>query len=435
LRAIVVIAEWVQARLGSAFEATLMRTTRQTRLSISLFVAALLASVPLAAQQATNSGVTDNEIRIGNIMPYTGPLAAFAAIGRAEAAYFDMVNERGGINGRKIKFVSYDDNSNPRIAVERTRDLVEKENVLFMFGSFGTPSNLATRAYLNDRKVPQLFVASGDEEWAHPKKFPWTMGWQPTFRAEGRIYANYIQAAYPDRKIAVLWENDQFGRDLFKGLQEGLGDTASMIVADTTFDASDTSVDTQIGLLRDSGAEILVFNGGPALAARAIRGAAGLDWHPLFLLDNASASIASALRPAGLQNAVGVVSTSFLKDASDAAWKEDPPIKDWSAFMDKYYPDGDKEDGYAIFGYAAAETLLQVLSQCGDDLTRENVMRQAASLRNYQGRVVLPGIVINTGPTDFRPIKQLRLVQFDGYAWQPIGDVIESAFASAPGDN
>jgi branched-chain amino acid transport system substrate-binding protein len=435
LRAIVVIAEWVQARLGSAFEATLMQTTRQTRLSISLSVAALLASVPLAAQQATNSGVTDNEIRIGNIMPYTGPLAAFAAIGRAEAAYFDMVNERGGINGRKIKFVSYDDNSNPRIAVERTRDLVEKENVLFMFGSFGTPSNLATRAYLNDRKVPQLFVASGDEEWAHPKKFPWTMGWQPTFRTEGRIYANYIQAAYPDRKIAVLWENDQFGRDLFKGLQEGLGDTASMIVADTTFDASDTSVDTQIGLLRDSGAEILVFNGGPALAARAIRGAAELDWHPLFLLDNASASIASALRPAGLQNAVGVVSTSFLKDASDAAWKEDPPIKDWSAFMDKYYPDGDKEDGYAIFGYAAAETLLQVLSQCGDDLTRENVMRQAASLRNYQSPVVLPGIAINTGPTDFRPIKQLRLVQFDGYAWQPIGDVIESAFASAPGDN
>jgi branched-chain amino acid transport system substrate-binding protein len=435
LRAIVVIAEWVEARLGSAFEATLMQTTRQTRLSISLSVAALLASVPLAAQQATNSGVTDNEIRIGNIMPYTGPLAAFAVIGRAEAAYFDMVNERGGINGRKIKFVSYNDNSNPRIAVERTRDLVEKENVLFMFGSFGTPSNLATRAYLNDRKVPQLFVASGDEEWAHPKKFPWTMGWQPTFRAEGRIYANYIQAAYPDRKIAVLWENDQFGRDLFKGLQEGLGDTASMIVADTTFDASDTSVDTQIGLLRDSGAEILVFNGGPAVAARAIRGAAELDWHPLFLLDNASASIASALRPAGLQNAVGVVSTSFLKDASDAAWKEDPPIKDWSAFMDKYYPDGDKEDGYAIFGYAAAETLLQVLSQCGDDLTRENIMRQAASLRNYQGPVVLPGIAINTGPTDFHPIKQLRLVQFDGYAWQPIGDVIESAFASAPVDN
>jgi branched-chain amino acid transport system substrate-binding protein len=261
------------------------------------------------------------------------------------------------------------------------------------------------------------------------------MGWQPSFRAEGRIYANYIQLAYPDRRIAVLWENDQFGRDLFRGLQEGLGDTASMIVADTTFDASDTSVNAQIELLKDSGAEILVFNGAPAIAARAIRRAAELDWHPLFLLDNASASIASALRPAGIQSAVGVVSTSFLKDAGDAAWKEDSSIKTWSAFMDKYYPDGDKEDNYAIFGYAAAETLFQVLSQCGDDLSRENIMRQAASLKNYQTPVALPGIVINTGPTDFRPIKQLRLVQFDGNGWQPIGDVIENAFASAPNDN
>ena len=412
-----------------------MQAIKPTRLSISLLAVALFALVPLAAQQAPGAGVTDTEIRIGNIMPFTGPLAAFATIGRAEAAYFDMVNERGGINGRKIKFISLDDSSNPRTAVEQTRHLVETENVHLMFGSFGTPSNLATRAYLNDKHVPQLFVASGDEEWAHPKKFPWTMGWQPSFRAEGRIYANYVQLAYPARKIAVLWENDQFGRDLFRGLQEGLGDTAGMIVADTTFDASDTSVNTQIELLKESGAEILVFNGAPAVAARAIRRAAELDWHPVFLLDNASASIASALRPAGIQNAVGVVSTSFLKDAGDAAWKEDSSIKAWSAFMDKYYPDGDKEDDYAIFGYAAAETLFQVLSQCGDDVSRENIMRQAASLKNYQTLVALPGIVINTGPTDFHPIKQLRLVQFDGNGWQPIGDVIESAFASAPNDH
>jgi len=418
-----------------AFEAMSMQARKAIRLSLSLVAAACFASVTLAAQQAADPATTDNEIRIGNIMPYTGPLAAFATIGRAEAAYFDMVNERGGVNGRKIKFISLDDSSSARTALEQTRHLVEQEKVLLMFGSFGTPSNLAARPYLNDRKVPQLFVASGDEQWAHPKKFPWTMGWQPTFRTEGRIYANYIQAAYPDRRIAVLWQNDQFGRDLFRGLQEGLGDTARMIVADTTFDASDNSVDSQIELLKDSGAEILVFNGAPAVAARAIRRAAELGWHPLLLLDNASASIASALRPAGLQNAVGVVSTSFLKDASDAAWKEDPPIKDWSAFMDRYFPDGDKEDNYAIFGYAAAETLLQVLRQCGDDLSRENIMRQAASLKNYQSPVVLPGIAINTGPADFRPIKQMRLVQFDGYAWQPIGDVIESAFASGPGDN
>jgi ABC-type branched-subunit amino acid transport system substrate-binding protein len=303
-----------------------------------------------------------------------------------------------------------------------------------MFGSFGTPSNLATRAYLNENKVPQLFVASGDEEWAHPKKFPWTMGWQPTFRAEGRIYANYIQTAYADRKIAVLWQNDQFGRDLFRGLQEGLGPTANNIVADIAIEA-DMSIDSQVDILKNSGAEVLVLNCAPPISARAIRRAAELDWHPVLLLVNAAASIANALRPAGLENAIGVISTSFLKDAGDSTWKDDPAIKAWSAFMDKYYPDGDKEDAYAMFGYAAAETLLQVLIQSGDDLSRENIMRQAASLKNYKTPIALPGIAINTGPTDFRPIEQMRLVQFDGTAWQPIGDVIESAFAASSGDN
>ena len=412
-----------------------MQTRKQTARSLPLLLAAALISALAGAEPAPAAGVTDTEIRVGNIMPYTGPLAAFATIGKAEAAYFDMINERGGINGRNIKFISVDDSSNPATALEETRDLVEQQDVRFMFGSFGTPSNLAVRAYLNEKKVPQLFVASGDEEWAHPRKFPWTMGWPPTFRAEGRIYANYIQAAYSDRKIAVLWQNDQFGRDLFKGLQEGLGDTASMIVADISFDASDTSINTQLEILKDSGADILVFNGAPAVAAQAIRRAAELDWHPVFVLDNASASIASALRPAGLENAIGVISTSFLKDFGDTTWKQDPAIKAWSAFMDKYFPDGDKDDGYAIFGYAAAETLVQVLTQCGDDLSRENIMRQAASLKNYHSSIILPGIAIDTGPTDFRPIKQLRLVQFDGTAWQPIGDVIESAFANAPGDN
>ena len=391
-------------------------------------------STPAPAQQAPDASATDGEIRIGNIMPYTGPLTAFAAIGRAESAYFDMVNERGGINGRKIRFISRDDSSNPRMAAEETRDLVEKEKVLLMFGSFGTPDNLATRSYLNESKVPQLFVASGDEEWAHPKRFPWTMGWQPTFRAEGRIYANYIQASYSDRKIAVLWQNDQFGRDLFRGLQEGLGATANTIVADIAIEP-DMSIDSQVDILKNSGAEVLVLNCAPPISARAIRRAAEMDWHPVLVLVNAAASIANALRPAGLQNAVGVISTSFLKDADDTTWKEDPAIKGWLAFMDKYYPDGDKEDAYAMFGYAAAETLLQVLIQCGDDLSRENIMRQAASLKNYQSTVMLPGVAINTSPTDFRPIEQMRLVQFDGNAWQPIGDVIESAFVAAPGDN
>jgi branched-chain amino acid transport system substrate-binding protein len=394
----------------------------------SLLAIALLMSAPAAAQQ-------DAEIRIGNIMPYTGPLAAFAAIGRAEAAYFDMINERGGINGRRIRFISVDNSSSPRDAVERTIELVEKEKVLFMFGSFGTPDNLATRQYLNEKKIPQLFIASGDEEWAHPRRFPWTMGWQPAFRTEGRVFANYIQVAYPGRKIAVLWENDQFGRDLYKGLREGLGDTASRIVSDLAFDVSDNSIDSQVEILKDSGAEILVFNGSPAKAARAIRKVAELDWHPVLLLNNAAASIASALRPAGLQNAVGVISSAFLKDAGDSMWKEDSAIKEFSTFMDKYYPDGDKDDGYALYGYAAAETMVQVLTQCGGDLSRENIMKQAASLKDYRASIVLPGIEINTGPRDFRPIKQMRLVQFDGDAWQPIGDVIDSAFTTLPGDN
>jgi branched-chain amino acid transport system substrate-binding protein len=402
-------------------------------LSASFIVVGLLAPMAASAQQGT--APAEAEIRVGNLMPYTGALAAFATIGRSEAAFFDMINARGGVNGRKIKFISVDDSANPREAADRTRELVEQEKVLLMFGSFGTPDNLSTRQYLNDRKIPQLFVASGGEEWAHPRAFPWTMGWQPAFRAEGRIFANYIQAAYANRKIAVLWQNDQFGRDLFRGLREGLGDTAGMIVADSAFDVADNSIDRQVEILKDSGAEILVFNGSPAVAARAIRKASELDWHPVILLNNASASIASALRPAGLQNAVGVVSTAFLKDAGDSMWKEDQAIKDWSAFMDKYYPDGDKDDGYALYGYAAAETLVQVLSQCGDDLSRENIMKQAASLKDYHSSILLPGIAINTGPADFRPIEQMRLVQFDGNAWQPIGDVIESAFVSQGGDN
>lgn len=384
------------------------------------------------ADLISDDGVSDSEIRIGNIMPYTGPLAAFGAIGRAEAAYFEMVNDNGGINGRKVRLISYDDSSNPATAVEQTRKLVETDKVQLMFGSFGTPSNLATRNYLNERRIPQIFVASGDNEWANPKAFPWSMGWQPTFRAEGRIYANYIQAAYPERKIAMLWQNDQFGRELFQGLQEGLGDLARMIVADTTLDLSDSSsLDEQIGVLKSSGAEILVFDLAPAVAAQALRKMAELDWRPVDVLVNASASIASTLRPAGLQNASGVISTSFLKDASDPAWKDDPAMKAWSSFMDKYYPDGDKDDINAVFGYAAAETLFQVLSQCGNDLSRENIMRQAASLRGYRSSVALPGITFNTGPADFHPIKQLRLVQFDGTAWQPIGDVIESAFVDS----
>jgi branched-chain amino acid transport system substrate-binding protein len=403
----------------------------KNKLVLPLVAAMIFFSGAALADQTLDGIAADTEIRIGNIMPYTGPLAAFSTIGKTEAAYFDMINERGGINGRKIKFMSYDDSSDPAAALEQTKQLVEIDKVLLMFGSFGTPGNLAARSYLNQRRIPQLFLASGDQEWSNPQKFPWTMGWQPAFRAEGRIYANYIQASYPDRKIAVLWQNDQFGRDLFRGLQEGLGDLARMIVSDVSFDVSDKSIDSQIDLLKDSGAEILLFDGAPAVAALAIRRMAELNWHPVFLLDNTSASIANALRPAGLENSIGVISTAFLKNAGDPAWNDDAGMKDWLAFMEKYYPDGNREDGNALFGYAAAETVVQVLTQCGDDLSRENVMRQAASLKDYRGSILLPGIAINTGPDDFRPIKQMRLVQFDGGTWQPIGDMIESAFVGS----
>jgi branched-chain amino acid transport system substrate-binding protein len=403
------------------------------RMMKNLIVVSVIAtlaglSCSATAQQVPDASAANTEIRIGNVMPYTGALAAFASIGKTEAAYFDMINERGGINGRKVKFLSYDDSSDPEVSSEQLHRLADDDKVLFMFGSFGQQSNLAIRTYLNDRKIPQVFIASGTEEWGDPKSFPWTMGWQPAFRAEGRIYANYIDAFYSGQKIAVLWQNDQFGRDLFSGLQEGLGDLSRMIVSDITFNISDKSIDSQIDVLQASGAQILVFDGAPAVAALALRRMAEIDWHPVFLLDNASASIANALRPAGLENSIGVISTAFLKDANDPAWKDDPAMQAWSSFMDKYYPDGDRADSNTVFGYAAAETLIEVLKQCGDDLSRENIMRQAEALKNFRSSLALPGIVINTGPADFRPIEQMRLVQFDGTTWQPIGAVLESAF-------
>ncbi len=377
------------------------------------FVIALVSLSAMSLQRDDQSA-NDTEIRIGNLMPYTGSLAEFSAIGKAEAAYFDMINDRGGINGRKVRFISYDDNSDPTVALDLTRGLVERDNVLLMFGSFGTAGNLAVRSFVNERKIPQLFVASGAEELGDPKAFPWTMGWQPSFRAEGRIYANYIQAFYPQRNIVALWQNDQFGRDLFKGIQEGLGNLTRLIIVDVAFDMSDEFIDGHVSILKRSGAEIFVFAGVSATASHVIRLAAETDWHPVFVLNDAAASIGTALNPAGIENSAGAISATFLKDPSDPAWKDDPAIKNWLSFMDKYYPSGDKGSSAALYGYAAAETLVQVLKQCGDDLSRENVMRQAASLRDYEPSGLLPGIKINTGPENFRPIKQMRLVQFDG---------------------
>jgi ABC-type branched-subunit amino acid transport system substrate-binding protein len=396
-----------------------------------LAIVVALGSLSAASQKVRDPGVTDTEIRLGNLMPYSGSLAVFGAIGKAEAAYFEMLNEQGGINGRKVRFISQDDRSDPATALKLTHGLVEHDDVLLMFGSFGTPGNFAVRQYLNDKQIPQLFVASGDDYLTDPSMFPWTMGWQPSFREEGRIYANYLQAFYSGKRIVALWQNDHFGRELFSGLQDGLGEVARLIRADIAYDIADEHLETHVSTLKRSGAEIFVFAGVPENAAKVIRIAAQLDWHPVFILNHFGSSIATALEPAGLDKSVGVVTATFSKDAGDPAWKDEKAIKDWRVFIKKYEQAGGTNDSTAAFGYAAAETLAHVLRQCGNDLSRENVMRQAAALQDYQGSVLLPGIKVSTGSGNFRPIRHLRLVQFDGRTWQPIGDVLETAFANA----
>ena len=395
-----------------------------------LAIAVALASLGAISERVREQGVTDNEIRIGNLMPYSGALEVFGAIGKAEAAYFELLNERGGINGRKVRFISYDDKSDPASALTLTRNLVEEEKVLLVFGSFGTPGNFAVRKYLNENRIPQLFVASGDDYLSDPSSFPWTMGWQPSFREEGRIYANYIQAYYPGKRIVVLWQNDHFGREIIRGLEDGLGPVARMIRGDIAYDLRDEHMETHVSILKRSGADIFVFAGVPSNAAKVIGLAADLNWRPVIIMNQLASSIATGLKPAGLDKSVGVITAAYLKDANDPAWRDERGA-DWQSFLDKYRQAGGWDESAAMFGYAAAETLAQVLRQCGNDLSRENVMKEAAALRDYQGSVLLPGIRINTGPANFRPIRHLRLVQFDGRTWQPIGDILETAFANA----
>ena len=386
--------------------------------------AAVLSASAANAEKKYDPGASDTEIRIGNIMPYSGPASSYAVIGKTEAAYFDKVNAEGGINGRKINFITYDDGYSPPKAIEQARKLVEGDEVLLVFQSLGTPSNSAIQKYMNAKKVPQLFVASGATKWGDPKNFPWTIGWQPNYQSEGRIYARYILDHYPDAKIAVFWQNDDAGKDQVKGLRDGLGDRANMIIADKSYEVSDPSIDSQIVALRDSGADTFFSWAAPKGSAQAIRKVGELGWKPRFFLANVSASVAGVLKPAGLQYAKDIISTAYLKDPTDPAWKDDPGVKAWQAFMEKYYPTGDRVDLNNVYGYAAAQTLVQVLRQCGDDLTRENVMKQAANLKNFSSDVMLPGIKINTSPDDFFPIEQMQLMKFDGEAWHLFGDVI-----------
>ena len=394
----------------------------------SLALALIAASTSTAsAQKKYDTGATDTEIKIGNIMPYSGPASAYGIIGRTEAAYFKKINDEGGINGRKINFISYDDAYSPPKTVEQARKLVESDEVLFIFNSLGTPPNSAIQKYMNSKKVPQLFVATGATKWNDPKDFPWTMGWQPNYQSETQIYAKYILKNKPDAKIAVLYQNDDYGKDYLKGLKDGLGaKAASMIVLEESYETSEPTIDNHIVKLKATGADVFVNITTPKFAAQAIKKNAEIGWKPTHFLNNVSASVGSVIKPAGFENAQGIISAAYLKDTTDAQWANDAGMKAFLDFMAKYFPEGDKTDGGTIVGYGVAQTLVQVLKNCGDDLTRANVMKQAASLKDFRTEVLLPGIKINTSATDFAPISSLQLQRFKGERWELFGDVINA---------
>ncbi|MCK1506655.1 ABC transporter substrate-binding protein [Bradyrhizobium sp. 18] len=391
---------------------------------LAAFALCTAMSGPVLAQKKYDSGASDTEIKIGNIMPYSGP--AYAAIGKAEEAYFNKINAEGGIGGRKIKFISYDDGYSPPKTVEQARKLVESDGVLLIFGSLGTSTNGAIRKYMNEKKVPQLFVASGASKWNDPKQYPWTMGWQPSYASEARIYAKYIMKEKPDGKIGVLYQNDDFGKDYLKGLKDGLGPKASMIVLEDGYDTSEPAIDEHVVKLKASGADIFVSITTPKFAAQAIKKAAEIGWHPVHIISNVSASVGGVLEPAGLEISQGILSASYTKDASDPQWNADDGMKKFYNFLAKYDPKANKLDAGVVFGYAAAQTMVKVLQMCGDDLTRDNVMKQAASLKDFQPDTLLPGIKINTAADDFAPIEQLQMMRFKGKKWELFGDVISS---------
>jgi len=385
------------------------------------------ASPSAFAQKQYDTGASDTEIKIGNIMPYSGPASAYGVIGKTEQAYFDKINAEGGINGRKIKFLSYDDGYLPSKAVEQARKLVEDDGVLLIFNPLGTPSNSAIQKYMNGKKVPQLFVATGASKWNDPKNFPWTMGWQPSYQSEARIYAKYLMQHKPDARIGVLYQNDDFGKDYLKGLKDALGDkSASMIVAEESYETSEPSIDSHVVKLKAAGADVFISVTTPKFAAQAIKKLAEIDWQPLHIISNVSASVGGVIKPAGFENSQGILSAAYAKDGADPQWDSDPGMKKFLTFLAKYYPDGNRLDGSTVYGYGVSQTMVKVIEMCGDNLTRENVMKQAASLHDFEPDTLLPGIKINTSPTDYAPIKQLQMMRFKGEKWEMFGDIISS---------
>jgi branched-chain amino acid transport system substrate-binding protein len=377
------------------------------------------------AQKRYDVGATDTEIKIGNIMPYSGPASAYGVIGKTEAAYFNKINAEGGINGRKINFVTYDDAYSPPKTVEQARKLVESDEVLLIFNSLGTPPNTAIQKYMNQKKVPQLFVATGATKWNDPQNFPWTIGWQPNYQSESIIYAKYILKNHPNAKIAVLYQNDDYGKDYLKGFKDGLGaKAASMIVIEESYEVSEPTIDSHIVKLKSTGADVFFNITTPKFAAQAIKKNSEIGWKPLHFLNNVSASIGSVMKPAGFENGQDIISSQYFKDPTDPQWKDDAAMKAWNEFLDKYYPEANRADGSVMYGYIVAQGLVHVLKVCGDNLTRENVMKQAANIRELELGGLLPGVKVNTSATDFAPIAQLQLMKFKGETWERFGEIL-----------
>ena len=397
------------------------------RLGACTAALALLAATSSGAlaQKKYDTGASDTEIKVGNIMPYSGPASAYGVIGKTAEAYFKKVNAEGGINGRKINFISYDDAYSPPKTVEQARKLVESDEVLIVFNPLGTPPNTAIQKYLNTKKVPQLFVATGATKWNDPKDFPWTMGWQPNYQSETQIYAKYVLKNKPDAKIGILYQNDDYGKDYLKGFKDGLGaKAASMIVAEESYEVSQPTIDSHIVKLKASGADVFMNITTPKFAAQAIKKNSEIGWKPLHFLNGVSSSIGSVIKPAGLENAQGIISSNYLKDPTDAEWKNDAGMKAWNEFLDKYYPEANRSDIFVMYAYTVAQGLEHVLKASGDNLTRENVMKQAASIKDLELGGLLPGIKVNTSATDFAPISQMQLIKFKGETWEPFGEIL-----------
>ena len=373
-------------------------------------------------------GVTDTEIKIGNTNPYSGSASSYGINGKVHAAYFAMINEKGGINGRKINYITRDDSYSPPKTVEQARQLVEQDKVFLLFAPLGTPPNMAIHDYMNENKVPQLFVATGADQWNDPKHFPWTMMWLPSYGIESHIYANYILKNLPNAKIAVLYQNDDYGKDYLNGLRAGLGDKAAkMIVATQSYETTDPTVDQQVVALQGSGADVLLTAAIPKFAAQTVRKVYDIGWKPTHFLNSVGNSVGLVMKPAGLEKGVGIISATYHKDPTDPQWQNTPEYKEWLAFMNSHGFSGNITDSQAVIGYSYAQTMAEVLRMCGDNLTRENVMKQAASLHNLQLPMLLPGITLNTSADDFDPIKQMQLEKFDGTTWQLFGDVLSGS--------